>query len=118
MIRGEDREIGRLAGRDGSLSPENTRRAAGKKLDHAGERQASRVNELQGQRQSGLESGNAERRAIEFDFLRGRLMRRMIGGDRIHGSVGEPCDQRGPVLRGRQGRIHLETRIVDHIFVA
>ena len=36
--------------------------------------------------------GDAERRAIELDFFARRLVRRVVGGDGIHGAVGEAFD--------------------------
>jgi len=69
------------------------------------------------QRKSRFETKNPEGRAIELHIFYRRLVRRVVGGDGIHGAVGESCEQRFAVLPRCQRRIHLEPRIVAHVFV-
>ena len=98
---------------------QDARRPGGEQLDHAHRATASRrapVPAPSAKRR--LESGDAKGRAIEFDFLARRFVRRMVGGDGVHGAVGEPFDQRRAIFGGGQRRIHLEVRVVDHVFVA
>src|SRR5271165_1312076 len=113
MIRRKDREIGRLSFRDLSLQAQDARRASRKELYQAHQRHLARMNEfVQTQGKRRLESRDAKRRAIEFDILARRMMRRMIRGDRINAAVGQALDQRVPVFAGSKGRIHFVVRIV------
>ena len=65
--------------------------------------QPAGVNQFERQRQRRLEAGHAERRAIELHFLAGRFVRRVVGGDGVHVSVGQSFDQRGAVFGGASG---------------
>ena len=68
--------------------------------------------------QRSFESGDAEGRALELDFFFVRGVRSVVGGDGVHGAVGQR-DQNRFTVRGRtQWRVHLEIRVVlAHILV-
>ena len=93
----------RSAGSPGGDAPraaQDARRPGGEEFDHAHEGEPAGVHQFERERQRRLESGDAERRAIELDVLAGRLVRRVVGGDGVDGSVGEAFDQRRAILDG------------------
>ena len=95
VIRGKKREVSRLSGGDAALHAEDARGTSGEKFDEAHEFDSSGVDELiETERQPGFKSGDAERRFIEFDGFAGGFVRRVIGGDGVHGAVGQSCEQR------------------------
>src|SRR5258708_28434019 len=81
-IERKNREVGGLAGSDGALEAEDARGADGEELNDTQERDAAGVHELfEGERQRGLEAGNAERRAVELDVFQRGFIGRVIGCD-------------------------------------
>src|SRR5713226_1541627 len=89
-IERKNREVGGLAGSDGALEAEDARGAGGKELDDTEERGVTGVHELfEGECQGGLETGNAERRAVELDVFQRWFMGRVISGDGLDRAVGK-----------------------------
>src|SRR5690348_12451592 len=59
-----------------------------------------------------LQAGDAKCRALKFDDLFMRRMRRMICCDSVHGAIGQ-CDKKSFTIFGStERRIHLEIRVV------
>src|SRR5713101_864601 len=100
-------EVGGLAGSDGALEAEDARGADGEELNDTQERDAASVHELfEGERQRGLEAGNAERRAVELDVFQRGFMGRVIGGNGLDRAVGKTGDERFAVFARGERRIH------------
>ena len=70
------------------------------------------------ERERGFESDDAEGRAIEFHVFAGGMMRGVVGGDGVHGAVGEAGDERGAIGARGERRIHFVIRVVADVFVA
>ena len=79
---------------------EDARRTARQQIDQARQidRPSSRTSCDVADRERRLEADHAERREVELDVLLVDVMRRVIGGDRVDGAVGDPFDDRLAVL--------------------
>ena len=101
LLRIEDRDIGMTAAgeRSAASQREHPRRTRGEELDNPAERKfllAMQVGDRQAQ--SGFQSGDAKRGALELDNLFMRRVRGVVGGDRVDGSVRQR-DQDGLAVR-------------------
>ena len=85
--------------------------------DQIGQRNAFGVDQLhERQRQFGFQTGDAERRVIEFHFLLVIAVRRVVAAQNFNRAVGQPFQNRLAVARGAQRRIHFEIRVVGRPF--
>ena len=70
------------------------------------------------ERERGFEADDAEGRAIEFHIFAGGMMRGVVGGDGVHGAIGESGNQRGAVCARSERRIHLVIGVVADVVIA
>jgi hypothetical protein len=70
-----------------------------------------------GQGNGGLESQDAKRSLVELDVLDGRFVRSVIGSNGVDRAIRQPVNQRLAIFASTQRGIHLEARIVSHVFV-
>ena len=57
----------------------------------------------QAESERGFESGDAERRAVEFHIFARGMVRRVIGGDGVDAAIGEAGDQASRSAREASG---------------
>src|SRR5271170_6533904 len=118
MIGRENCDVGWFADGELSVHAKNAGGAGGEKLDEARERKFSRMDEFaQAERESRLESEDAEGRTVEFDVLARGMMRGVIGGDGVHAAVGEPGDQGVAIGARSKWWIHFVVRVVADVLV-
>ncbi len=71
----------------------------------------------QAERERRLESGDAERRAIEFHVFARGMMWRVVGGDCVDAAVGKALHQRIAVFARSERRIHFVVGVVADVLV-
>ena len=87
-------------------TPQNARRVHRQQLDQPRQRYDAGVHEaIEAERHGGLETGDAERRAVELDLLLVVVMRRVVGGDDVDAAVRDArrASRRGRPLRAAAG---------------
>src|ERR1700693_6232556 len=117
----EDSYVGEVAAhqRSAAAEIEYARWPSGKEFDDPRQRNILLAVKLgDGQRQRGFQSRDAKRGGLELDLLFVGRMRGVVGGNGVHGAVGQG-DQNSLAVRGRaQRRVHLEIRVVlAHVLV-
>ena len=86
---------------------QDARWSCGEKLNQPRQRDTAGVEQLfERQRKRRFEARNSKRSAIEFHIFAGRMMRSVIGGNRINGAVGETFEQRFAIFARAERRIH------------
>src|SRR5271157_2806392 len=111
----EEGDVGEVAAGEGTASAKTEAAgwASGEEFDDAGERDAFFAMQFgEGQGQRGFKSGDAEGSALELHLLFVGRVGGMIGGDGVHGAVGERDQDGFEVGGGAQRGIHLEVAVV------
>ena len=109
----DHRDVGdRADGERAAGQAERARRAAGERRDRALVVERAHADEVEHDRQRGLEAEHAGRRALELDVLLDGRVRRVVGRDRVDRAVGERLEQRLLIGGRAQRRHHLGARVV------